>query len=281
MSTTWVQRLRELHDRSFDYDWTAHVQALNERLGLDGPRELATPAPGLPPSWFVGDVENLEPDRWVLFVGLNQKRSPDDEAWHLAQGYSEQKYWDYWRLLNRTSWYAHFYAPRVRIAAAALGLEIPRERERQQEIATTNAVFVEMCPYSSGSFGFEEAALQRLSEGDNGFRIVADVRRILVEEARPALVVVSGNQAVTVLEHADRDHLKLGGPVRYRSDHDAQKMLRHREGRFAYAESSVPVIGCPALRTRSAHNAYVEIDQLGDHARELVRDGLPSASRRR
>ena len=77
MSATWVQQLRELHDGSFseDYDWSAHLRALNQSLGFVGERELATPARDLPPPWFVGDVEALQPGRWVLVVGLNQKRS--------------------------------------------------------------------------------------------------------------------------------------------------------------------------------------------------------------
>ena len=42
MSAAWVQQLRALHDESFsvDHDWAAHLQALNERLGLEGSAQL-------------------------------------------------------------------------------------------------------------------------------------------------------------------------------------------------------------------------------------------------
>ena len=269
-----MQRLRELHDESFsaDHDWAAHLDSLNERLGLHGRRELATPAPGLPPSWFVGDVENLQPGRWVLFVGLNQARARDDEAWHAAQGYTPRTYWDYWRLLNSNSWYARYYSPRVRLAAAALDVESPDTREEQQEFATTSIVFVELCPYSSEQSQFADEELVRLSTQDHGFRIAAALRRVLIQHGRPAMVMVSGNQAVTVLERADGDHLTLGRARDYQSVSRPDKRLWHREGHYTVGASRVPVMGFPFLRTQSAHNSYEEIDQLGRRAGELVRE---------
>ncbi len=274
MSATWVQQLRELHDASFsaDHDWAAHMRSVNEDLGLEDRRELATPAPGLPPSWFVGDVECLQPGRWVLFVGLNQARSRHDEAWHSAQGYTAQTYWDYWRLLNRNAWYARYYSPRVRLAAAALDVEIPGTREQQQEFATTSIVFVEICPYSSERFQFADEDLLRLSEEDHGFRTAAELRRILIQHGRPAVVMVSGNQAVTMLERADGDHLTLGRARSYQSVSRAGKRLWHREGHYRRGASRIPVLAFPFLRTQSTHNSYAEIDQLGERARVLVRE---------
>ena len=230
MTTAWIRELRELHDQSFHYDWVTHLQAVNQTLGLAGRRELATPAPGLPPSWFVGDVEALQPGRWVLSVGLNQKRSPQDEAWHEAQHYSPQTYWDYWRWLNTRAWYAHYYFPRVRVAATALDVEIPRGRAQQQEFATTEMAFVEICPYSSEDFRFKDPDLLQLSANDEGFRITAQIRRILIQEAHPAFVLVSGNQAITVLEHTDRSHIRLGAPRFYQSVSNPKRELWHREG---------------------------------------------------
>ena len=272
MTTARVQQLRDLHDQGFsaEHDWSAHLRSLNNSLGLVGPHELATPAPGLPPSWFVGDVESLQPGRWVLFVGLNQARSPQDEDWHLAQGYSAQTYWDYWRLLNNNSWYGRYYAPRVRLASAALGVEVPRERE--QEFATMNMVFVELCPYSSRKFGLPDTELLRLSAEDHGFRIAAQMRRILIEEGRPAVVMVSGGNAVTVLERLEEEQLTLEERRSYQSVSRPEKRLWHREGYFSRGESRVPAIGFPFLRTQSTHNSYDEIDQLGARARVLVRD---------
>ena len=274
MSAPWVQRLRELHDESFsaDHDWAAHMPSLNRSIGATGLRELATPAPGLPPSWFVGDVENLRPDRWVLFVGLNQARVPGDEPWHLAQRYTPQTSWDYWRLVNVNSetWNTGYYRPRARLAASALGVEVPRERER--EFATAHIVFVEICPYSSERFQFADEDLLRLSAQDHGFRTAAALRRILIQHGRPAMVMVSGYQAVTVLERADDDHLTLGRVRSYQSVSRPEKRLWHREGHYTSGASHMPVMGFPFLRTQSAHNSYEEIDQLGKRAGELVRE---------
>ena len=134
-------------------------------------------------------------------------------------------------------------------------------------------VFVEICPYSSGGFQFEDAELLRLCAEDDGFRTAAQIRRLLIQEAQPAFVLVSGNQAITVLEQSDRDHLRLGDPVFYPSVRRPAKSLWHREGYFTSGGgTAVPVIACPALRNQGTHNAYAEIDQLGERARQLVRE---------
>ena len=94
--TPWFRELRQLHDENFREDWTSHVSALNRELGLTGPDAFGVPARGLPPPWFVGDVEAVPPRQWVLVISLNQARREENEEWHLAQRYTEQTYWDPW-----------------------------------------------------------------------------------------------------------------------------------------------------------------------------------------
>ena len=156
----WTAELRSLHDSSFAFDWDSHVRALNERLQLSGTDEFGLPAPGLPPSWFVGDVEALRRP-WVLVVSLNQARREGDEDWHLAQRYTSQTYWDHWRWLNRDWWEPRFYRPLVRLASAALGTSTDAEQEA--DFATTRMVFVELCPYSSRRFEFSSDVVGQLA----------------------------------------------------------------------------------------------------------------------
>ena len=155
MSKPWVEQLRELHDQAFSVDWATHLGALNRSLALTGPHELTTPARKCPPSWFVGDVEALEPGRWVLVISLNQKRHD------AGQGFTPQTYWDHWRWLHRSHWY-DFYRPPVRLASTALGVEI--RPEQKPEFATTNVVFVEMCPYASRESPFSGKDLIELTK---------------------------------------------------------------------------------------------------------------------
>ena len=159
----------------------------------------------------------------------------------------------------------------MRLAAAALGVERPRTREQQQEFATTRMVFVELCPYSSQQFRFADADLLALSEDDHGFRTAAEVRRILIRQGRPALVMLGGTQALGVLERLGLDGLTLGEHRTYRSASDLGKRLWHREWAFLSGRSRVPAIGFPFPRTRRTHNSSAEIDQLGVRARALVR----------
>ena len=254
MDATWVRELRRLHEANF-FDWTRHLRDLNRRYDLGGRDELTVPNEGLPPSWFVGDVEALEPGRWVLVVSLNQGSWADkDEAWRRQQRDSVQNDWDFWRLLNRKKWYGRFYSPMVRLGATALGEGVPGEREQQQEFATTRMVFVESCPYSSSRFARGGAILAGLlAEKDRGFQVLERVRRVLIEEARPALVMVNGNPAVSTLQLLEGGRLQLEEHRRYESASEPGKALRHWEGRLDSGGGSLPVLAFPfAVRARSS-----------------------------
>ena len=264
---SWVQSLREIHDSYFDFPWDQHLRDLNARLGLAGRDEFGLPAAGLPPAWFVGDVEVLRPGEWVLVISLNQARREEDEAWHKAQGYTHQSYWDHWRFLNRNWWNPRFYRPLVRLASHAL--DVPVDPTNESAFATTRMIFVELCPYASRQFTLNGDVLSMLAEGDLGFQLAARVRRLLIEEASPALILVNGRAALTDFEHFERDRLSLE-ERRYASVSRPDRILWHREGRYETARGSAPVVGFPFLRKPSNHNSYAEIDQLGLMARHLI-----------
>ena len=159
----WLEELRRIHDESFNYDWTAHLQRLNTSLELAGPDAFGLPV-GLPPAWFVGDVEQLAPHEWVLVLSLNQARRDEDDEWHLAQSYSPQTYWDHWRFLNREWWEPRFYRPLVRLAAHSLGADVGAADE--SSFATTRMAFIELCPYPSRQFSLPIEVMKRLGEED-------------------------------------------------------------------------------------------------------------------
>ena len=279
MDATWVHELRSLHEENYSCDWTSHLRDLNQRFGLSGRDELKVANEGLPPSWFVGDVEALEPGRWVLVVSLNQASwAGKDEAWRRQQRDSAQKDWDFWRLLNRKTWYGKFYAPMVRLAATSLGEEVPAEREQQQEFATTRMVFVESCPYSSGQFARGGELLTSLAGKDRGFEVLERVRHMLIQEAHPALVMVNGNDALSTLQRIEGERIRLEKHRRYESDSKPGKMLRHREGCIDSGTGPVPVVGFPFVPGRKTHQSHVEIEQLGAYGRALVGD-TPSVTR--
>ena len=262
----WVVELRGLHDSNFAFDWNGHVRTLNERLQLSGEDEFGLPAPGLPPSWFVGDIEALQRP-WVLVVSLNQARREGDEGWHDAQQYTSQSYWDHWRWLNRDWWEPRFYRPLVKLASATLGTTVDTEQEA--DFATTRMIFVELCPYSSRRFDFSAEILERLARDDIGFQMSARVRQVLVEQAEPALVLVNGAAALRSIAQLDGAHLELRRR-QYASVNRPEKELWHEEGRYTTDLGSAPLIGFPFLRKPRSHNSYTEIDQLGLMARALI-----------
>lgn len=265
----WLTELRSIHDEFFTYDWTAHLRSLNARLGLTGRDEFGLPF-GLPPAWFVGDVEVLQPDEWVLVLSLNQARREEDNDWHLAQGYTSQSYWDHWRWLNREWWEPRFYRPLVRLAAGALGADLDQHAE--PSFATSRMVFAELCPYPSRQFVIGAAELSELVHDDFGFGVAARVRRLLADDASPALILVNGVAAVDALAVVEGKRVEFEAR-RYPSVVRDDKELWHVEGEYTTTSGrAVPLIGFPFLRKPRTHNSYAEVDQLAAFARALLTD---------
>jgi hypothetical protein len=161
----------------------------------------------------------------------------------------------------------------VRLAAAALGEHVDATSE--VEFATTRMVFVELCPYPSRRFGLSDDTLGELASDDAGFEAAARVRRMLIEEARPALIMINGAAAlrsvVRLEEQGGEGRFELTRR-RYASESRPEKELWHEDGGYTTGSGavSVPVVGFPFLRKPRTHNSYVEIDQLGAMARALV-----------
>lgn len=263
MTDRWSDMIRRMHDESWDLDWYAHVAELNEQLGLTGPDAFGLPR-GLPPSWVVGDLEALPPGEWVLVVSLNQARREDGEAWHVEQGYTRQSYWDHWRFLNRNWWEPRFYRPLVRLAATALGVTVDVSDEG--EFATSRMVFIELCPYPSRRFEFDGPTVQRLADEDWGFQTAARIRRLLIEDGSPAVVMVNGVAAVTEFQ---RLHPDVALERRVYPSVSRGRDLKHWEGHYGFAGKRVSVAGFPFLRKPFTHNSYEEIEQLGVMVHEL------------
>src|SRR5829696_1175123 len=75
--TSWYQDVRHIHDRHFHDPWQDRADAINQRYCLSRKHMLLTPGPGVPMPWFNGDIEAVEPGRWVLVISLNPHTDPD------------------------------------------------------------------------------------------------------------------------------------------------------------------------------------------------------------
>ncbi|MGH2363302.1 MAG: hypothetical protein ACRDHX_01460 [Chloroflexota bacterium] len=87
---TWQEKIRRIHDGTFDVDWDRHLAALNERLKLEPEHRLSTPGPGLPPSLFTGDLTAVRPGAWALVISLNPQNGPPGGY---GSGFSPDEYW--------------------------------------------------------------------------------------------------------------------------------------------------------------------------------------------
>lgn len=262
--TTWRQRLREIFDGAFQHDWDGHVQALNERFGFDGDKKLCPTAAGMPPVWFNGNIERVNAGRWVLVVSLNPSLARPGHADHVE---TQEAWWNYWLEFNRHSWYGVFFRPLVRVAATALGE--PIAEAAYPDFATDRMIFVELCPYASAQFAMAPDVVARLVKEDRGFQIAEEVTRILLRDARPALILVNGRAAMDNFEvvHARSTRWRK---VDYLSPDSPSKKLWHREGHYESDTRRAPLIGFPFLRKAQTHNSDNEIDELGRRLRAFL-----------
>jgi hypothetical protein len=262
--SNWKQRLRRIWDDADAVDWEAHLRDLNARYGLSGRHSLAVAAPGMPPVWWNGDLDRLEPGRWVLVVSLNPSLA---RAGRYDRYATPEQWRELWRTHLTEHWRPSFFRPRVRLAAAALGETVAREDE--SAFANGRMLFTELCPYASERFVLDARTVARLVAEDRGFRTAAEVTRILLDEAAPALVLVNGKRAVEDFEVLHRDRLRWERR-RYLSVDDPGKTLWHLEGTIRTPGGTVPVAGFPFLRSMAAHNSDAEVAQLGEQLRALV-----------
>ncbi len=264
----WLSQLRHIHDEAFAFDGDRHIAGLNERFGLTGDMELSVHVPGLPPVWFNGDVEAIEPNRWALVISLNPHTPPQG---FYGQGHSPDAYWNLWRTHNRDRyWYKQFYRGLALVAIAALGEKVPVDQE--PDFATRRMVFTELIPYASRKFELDPDRVVELVRNDRGGATMARINRLLIEYARPTLILVNGNPGIKNFAAVYSDRLRWE-EVRYPSVHQPTKTLRHFQGFVQVGSRTVPVIGFPFLRKPSTHNADIEVNQLG----QLVKDFLASA----
>lgn len=264
----WRTELRELYNEALHFDWATHLSRLNTDYRLSGDGLLSTTDVGLPPAWFNGDLEAIEPGRWVLVVSLNPGKA-DHGAY--GDALRRDNGWDFWRRHNVEWWYWKFFRPLVQVASLALNEDVPRDQEPL--FATERMVFVELCPYASRQFRLAPSIVAELSRVDPGFAIAQQFRRILIDRARPALVLVNGVAAIQDVELLDCDRLtwrqvsypSAGGVLRGRP-----KQLWHKQGVYTAPHTEIPTIGFPFLRTATTHNSNDELRQLGEAIRTYL-----------
>ena len=278
-SEPWYSEIRAIQDRHFYDPWQKRLSQINEKYGLSGKDALATHGRNVPPPWFNGDIEAIEPGRWVLVVSLNPRVDPQSqEAMHRYrdQEFTPEKYWDHWRRFNTTNWYARFFSPLARVAAYGLG-ESLEDQESEKSFATNRMLFIELCPYGSLQFKLSRDVVEELTQEDVGFKLAAKVRRILIEQGRPVLVLLNGTATIEDFEFVDRERVSLRR-IEYPSvDKPAvgknQKRLWHKQGYYGAPHGHVPVVGFPFLRSRMTAASNGELRQLGGHIRYFM--GLP------
>lgn len=271
MEQNWIAKLHRLHTAALAIDWQSHLEDLNAQYGLVGAHALSTADDGVPPAWFNGDVEAISGERWILVVSLNPAKPPPG---HYRGMLTPETSWDFWRTHNTQWWYTKFFRPLVRLAATALGEEVPDTGQPERIFATKRMVFVELCPYASEEFALDDEILTELGRVDVGFRFAQQVRYILLEEARPSLVLVNGLAAVADFRRMEGDLLRWErrdsslSPALTRTG--KPKLLWHYEGSYQAAYGTIPLAGFKFLRKPGNHNSYAEIAQLGESLQAIV-----------
>ena len=112
--------------------------------------------------------------------------------------------------------------------------------------------------------------VEELARSETGFQTAAEITAILLKEARPHLLLVSGASALANLHALYRTRLAEWHEQTYASASSGRK-LWHCQGILRAVPRDLPVIGLPFLRTPRTHNSHAEIDQIGTAGREFVR----------
>ncbi|MBA3450051.1 MAG: hypothetical protein H0T18_02425 [Chloroflexia bacterium] len=279
----WYQGIRDIHDRHIHDSWEERVDAINQRYQLRGEHILLTHGPGVPMPWFNGDIQSVEPGKWVLVISLNHQidSNPSEAAPRMGSGSSvSDAWWNARRTMNMDRWYGQFFGPLARVAAAAM--REPLSKQEEPSFSARRMVFVEICPYASNKFNLDWPIVKELHATDLGFRLASEVNHLLIEQGEPALVMVNGNSAIEMFRHLYANALDWR-EVRYDSCHPPQvgrkqKRLRHYCGSLRLGKRMMPVMGFPFLRTPSTHNSNQEVALLGEHAVRCIRSDFPAVS---
>lgn len=275
----WYQDIRDIHDRHFCDPWQERADVINRRYRLPRDHMLLTHGTAIPVPWFIGDIQAVQPGRWVLVISLNHHINPDAHqafARYTSANYTPETLWDHWRTFNTDHWYPEFFARLARVAAAALGEQLTEEQE--PVFATRRMIFAEICPYGSNQFNLSWQVVEDLLASDLGFKLAAEVNHHLIEEGHPALVMVNGVTAINMFQHLYADSLNWR-EIRFDSrdpprEGGKQKRLRYYCGSLALDHRPVPVVGFPFLRTPRTANSDVEVAQLGSLVLQCIEDQM-------
>lgn len=194
---SWYGPIRRLHFGHFDDPWNVRLEAVNRFVQPHMKRPLYLHGDRLAPPWFNGNIEALEPMKWVLVVSLNPHINPRDRRYHLRD-FTAQEWWDHWRSFNRSpsNWSGQFFPRLVNLAARSLGEEAPTLPEAVHRFATERMLFIEFCPYASAGFaGMSWPRWQEVAREDIGFQLKRDVRQIAFDHGQPSLVLCNGQMA--------------------------------------------------------------------------------------
>lgn len=262
-----VDELRGRHRVLFEeVDWSAHVRAINERLGLSGRHAFVES--GWAPEFFLASLPRFRPREWLAVVSLNPKEGPaEDREWYEAQRWTSD---DHWRYLVRED--LRGYKPKdyfyrkwaYPLLVLMHGLTGDDELLASPEEAYCYRVGAfELVPYASHEYA---AGTHRLVGDDVGCEFALEAALTVIRECPPVAIIANGIDAASAVP----EHLPLVGPLvehRYGSSYRPGRMLRHWQGEVSLGDERVPYVGFPFLRSQGGHNAFDEIRQLASEIR--------------
>ncbi len=121
-------------------------------------------------------------------------------------------------------------------------------------------------------------AVTELAETDDGFKLAAKVRRLMIERGKPALILVNGKPAIEDLEVIESERVSLT-PIHYESvDVPApgkkQKRRWHKQGHYTANGLQIPVVGFRFLRAQFRQYSNAEFLQFEAHNQRFLRTSI-------
>jgi hypothetical protein len=262
----WWKPIKMLDAWAHEIDWEAHISALNQSYGFKGKQELSTSIKGWPPAWFTGNMEALQPDKWVLVVSINPARPISSHYGNI----NKRNSWHFWCEHNRDPrrWDKHhpFFPRLANLARNALPNEVAVLDDAT--ITSDHMLFLEFCPYASVGEPFQSWAgpgrAQEVANGDIGFAINRQIRHLAFLHGRPRIALVQG--AYPAYDVKDFQCPSLSQQMLFIGETE----MKVWQGSFHGANGAVPILGFPFLAAQTTLQLEPRMNALGRHIRMLV-----------
>lgn len=271
MEQRHLAEIDKVWSEHFSEPWPELLDQFNRRVQQIATAHFWLPNRFCSPAWINGNPRRMESDQWVLVVSLNPHIDTRDNKLESKVDYKSGEWQSFWESFNETRehWKGQFFPRLGQLASTCLGLEL--DREQAKTFVYDRMLFVEFCPYASSGFPIIKwNDWKSLAEEDKGINISRQIRQLLFDSGKPALVLCNGQYAAYDVKDQQLDTNTMNiRTIRYKSPSGRSQLTTLYSGMYAPNQSqSFPVIGFHQIG-RPNSTPTIEKEAIAQLAAEL------------